>query len=68
VLGLVYVEQQAKLPGEPVIRLAVMATILLSIFAHGLTTLPGIAFYAGRIAGLDPAAPEHQEIAHHAAL
>ena len=62
VLGLVYLEQQAKLPGEPVIRLAVMATILLSIFAHGLSTLPGIAFYARRIAGLDPAAPEHQVI------
>jgi hypothetical protein len=59
VLGLVYLEQQANLPGESTIRLAVMATVLLSIFAHGLSALPRIDLYARTIASLDSAAPEH---------
>jgi NhaP-type Na+/H+ or K+/H+ antiporter len=42
VLGLVYLEEEKHLPGEPVTRLAVIATVLLSIFAHGLTAAPGI--------------------------
>jgi sodium/hydrogen antiporter len=66
VLGLVYLEQHAELPGEPTIRLAVMATVLLSIFAHGLSALPGITCYARRIAALDSAAPEYQAIAEQA--
>lgn len=60
VLGLVYLERHAHLPGESTIRLAVMATVLLSIFAHGLSALPGIDVYAERIASLDKSAPEHQ--------
>ncbi len=59
VLGLVYLEQQADLPGETTIRLAVMATVLLSIFAHGLSALPGIDLYHRSIASLDAGAPEH---------
>ena len=39
-----------------------MATVLLSIFAHGLSALPGIALYASRVAALDSSAPEHQAI------
>jgi sodium/hydrogen antiporter len=35
VLGLVYLEQEMHLPGESTIRLAVMTTVVLSIFAHG---------------------------------
>lgn len=41
VLGSVYLEQEANLPGEGAIRLAVISTVLLSIFAHGLSALPG---------------------------
>ena len=62
VLGLVYLERQAHLPGESTMRLAVMATVLLSIFAHGLSAVPGIALYARGVAALDPGAPEHQAI------
>ena len=54
VLGLVYLERHANLPGESTIRLAVMATVLLSIFAHGLSAWPGIDLYAR--------APKHQAI------
>lgn len=46
VLGLVYLEEEKHLPGEQVTRLAVMATVLLSIFAHGLTAVPGIRLHA----------------------
>ena len=58
VLGLVYLEQQTKLPGEDTIRLAVMATVLLSIVAHGLSAMPGIARYARGVKSLPPNAPE----------
>ncbi len=62
VLGLVYLEQQMRLPGEPTIRLAVITTVVFSIFAHGLSALPGIGLYQRRIASLDVSAPEHQEL------
>lgn len=48
VLGLVYLEEEKHLPGESVTRLAVMATVLLSIFAHGLTATPGICLLSRR--------------------
>jgi len=63
VLGLVYLEEEAHLPGETTITLAVMATVLLSIFAHGVSSLPGIGLYAKKIAAMDASAPEHLKIA-----
>jgi NhaP-type Na+/H+ or K+/H+ antiporter len=62
VLGLVYLEHEIHLPGETTIRLAVMMTVLISIFAHGLTAMPGIGLYARKIKSLGPTAPEHQEV------
>jgi hypothetical protein len=38
-----------------------MVTVLLSIFAHGLSAAPGIRLYAARIAALDASAPERQD-------
>lgn len=61
VLGLVYLEEQAHLPGEETIKLAVMATVMLSIFAHGFSALPGIGLYARRVAALDAASPEKRQ-------
>jgi NhaP-type Na+/H+ or K+/H+ antiporter len=48
VLGLVFLEQETHLPGEETIRLVVIATVFMSIFAHGLSAAPGIALYAAR--------------------
>lgn len=62
VLGLVYLGHEAHLPGEPTMQRAVMLTVLLSIFAHGLSASPGIGLYARRLASLGPGAPEHQAI------
>ncbi len=58
VLGLVYLEHGARHPGESTIRLATMATVALSIFAHGLSARPGIGLYAARISRLSRGAPE----------
>jgi NhaP-type Na+/H+ or K+/H+ antiporter len=60
VLGLVYLEEELHQPGEQTIRLAVMTTVLLSIFAHGLSALPGMGLYARNIATLPPNAPERE--------
>ena len=58
VLGLVYLEHGTQQPGAPTIRLAVMMTVLLSIFAHGFSALPGINLYAAKVAKLSADAPE----------
>ncbi|MGB8770521.1 MAG: cation:proton antiporter [Candidatus Korobacteraceae bacterium] len=62
VLGLVYLEQEMHLLGEATIRLAVILTVVVSIFAHGMSAMPGIGLYARKIASLDPTAPEHKEV------
>jgi len=58
VLGLVYLEQEARLPGESTIQLAVMMTVVISIFAHGMSAVPGLGFYARTISRLPPESPE----------
>ena len=58
VLGLVYLESEIDLPGGQTIRLAVIATVLLSIFAHGLSARPGTAIYGQKIDSLDQDTPE----------
>lgn len=62
VLGLVYLEQEAALPGEKLIILSLIATVLLSIFAHGISASPGIKLYARQIEGLPDDAPEYREV------
>jgi len=61
VLGLVYLEQEVHFPGEATIRYAVMVTVLLSIFAHGLSAMPGIGLYARKIGSLAADDAEHQD-------
>jgi len=60
VLGLVYLEHAMHQESVSTIRLAVMATVFLSIFAHGLSAAPGMELYARKIAALEPSAPEHE--------
>ena len=61
VLGLVYLEHETNSPWESLISHVVMVTVLLSIFAHGFSTLPGINWYAKKITLFDKEAPENQE-------
>lgn len=60
VLALVYLGHGAHLPGESTIMLAAMVTVLISIFAHGLTARPGIQLYVGSVGRMDAQAPERQ--------
>ena len=38
-----------------------MATVMLSIFAHGFSALPGIDLYARKVAELDVSTPEKRQ-------
>ena len=61
VLGLIFLETEAHLIFETTIVTAVGATVLLSIFMHGMSALPGTRWYAHQIEKLDDSAPELQE-------
>jgi sodium/hydrogen antiporter len=58
VLVFVYLEQESHHSGESTIRFAVMATVLLSIFAHGLSAQPGIKLYSAKVNTLGADVPE----------
>jgi NhaP-type Na+/H+ or K+/H+ antiporter len=59
VLGLV-AAQEVQTAESSLLRLGMIATVLLSIFAHGLSARPGIGLYARQIASLDANAPEYR--------
>ena len=61
VLGLIYLKQEANLAGESLISLAVMATVLLSVVAHGISAAPAINVYAKQVERMDADAPERQD-------
>jgi NhaP-type Na+/H+ or K+/H+ antiporter len=61
VLGLVFLKEEAHLPGEPIIIMAVAATVLLSVFAHGISTSPAINRYSTLVKAMPPEAPEFNE-------
>jgi NhaP-type Na+/H+ or K+/H+ antiporter len=60
VLGLVFLGKETHVPGEETIKLAVMVTVMLSIFAHGFSALPGIALYTRKVATLAATSPENR--------
>jgi NhaP-type Na+/H+ or K+/H+ antiporter len=62
VLGLVVVEQGVQSAGTSLMRLGLVATVLLSIFAHGLSAAPGIELYARQVARLSADAPEYEAV------
>jgi len=61
VLGLIFLEREVKLIYETTIISAVAATVLLSIFLHGVSALPGIHWYARQVEKMESDAPELQE-------
>ena len=61
VLGLLAV-QQVRSSGTPLMRLGLIATVLLSIFAHGFSASPGIRLYARQVARLGTDAPEYEAL------
>ena len=57
VLALVYLREMPQ-SAEATVQLAVSAAILISIFAHGLTAVPGIELYTRKLTSLGSAARE----------
>jgi sodium/hydrogen antiporter len=62
VLLLITLNDAPGIPGLPVIAVVVSTTVLISVFAHGITANPAITWYAGKMASLPPDAPELREV------
>ena len=54
--------QEVHPTGQWLMRLGLIAKVLLSILAHGLSASPGIKRYARQIARLGPDAPEFEAV------
>jgi NhaP-type Na+/H+ or K+/H+ antiporter len=62
VLLLTVLEEAGTLPGMQTIALAAMATVTLSVFAHGISANPAIRRYERRAEALRSGAPENEEV------
>jgi NhaP-type Na+/H+ or K+/H+ antiporter len=62
VMGLVFLEESTSIPNEQVITLTVVATVVLSVFAHGISSMPLIGRYQKLVQVLPAEAPENQEV------
>lgn len=61
VLAIVAIGEGGAVPGfAPTVIAAVAVTIILSVFAHGLSAGPAVAAYGRIVGGLPPDAPENQ--------
>ena len=58
VLGLIYLEQLEEFSANHAILFTVIATVTLSILAHGVSAAPATKWYAQKVANLGPDAPE----------
>ena len=54
--------EESAVPGKDVILSVVMTTVLLSIFAHGITASAGSNWYAQHTQGVDSDSPEHEPV------
>ncbi len=62
VLLLITLNDAPGIPGLQTIAMVVSTTILISVFAHGLSANPLINWYAGKIAALPGDAPELKDV------
>jgi NhaP-type Na+/H+ or K+/H+ antiporter len=62
VLLLIAIEEAEELPGLETISLVVIATVLLSVFAHGISANPASEWYSKIVAELPEDAPELGEM------
>jgi NhaP-type Na+/H+ or K+/H+ antiporter len=62
VLGLIFLEEKTNLSSEAGIILAIIATVFLSVFVHGVSTAPGIKLYVKSLEKLPPGAPEGMDL------
>ena len=61
VLGMVYLEEVTHISANSTIVLAMAATVLLSVLAHGISANPLIKLYARRLTNLEADAPEREK-------
>jgi NhaP-type Na+/H+ or K+/H+ antiporter len=59
VLGMVYLEKVTGIDANSKIVLAMIATVLLSVVAHGASANPAIKRYARQVADLQPDFPKY---------
>jgi len=62
VLLLITLNEAPDLPGLQTIAVAVSTTVLISVFAHGISANPAITWYAKKIASLPSDASELKEV------
>jgi NhaP-type Na+/H+ or K+/H+ antiporter len=62
VLLLITLNEAPGIPGLQTIVVVVSTTILISVFAHGLSANPLITWYAGKITTLPEDAPELKDV------
>jgi len=58
ILALIVIEEEPALPAHDVVLGAMAMTVLLSVFAHGLTARPLVGAYGRRMAELEEGAAE----------
>ncbi len=61
VLLLIILNEAFMIPGLEIIRMVIVTTVLLSVFAHGISAMPLIRRYAKTVESLPPDAPEKEE-------
>ena len=62
VLLLITLNEAPDIPGLQTIAVVVSATVLFSVFAHGISANPAITWYARKMASLPADAPELKEV------
>jgi NhaP-type Na+/H+ or K+/H+ antiporter len=62
ILFALLVVEESGLPGREQILIVVMATVVLSVFAHGVTAYPGAKWYERQVAKIKP---EKKDVAEH---
>lgn len=62
VLMIIAIERLEWIKISGTISLAVMTTVIISVFAHGITSGPVSNWYAGIVAALPPDAPEKESV------
>ena len=62
VLLLITVNDAPGIPGLQTIAVVISTTVLISVFAHGITANPAITWYARKMASLPTGAPELNEV------
>jgi NhaP-type Na+/H+ or K+/H+ antiporter len=62
VLMLMLLDEAPDLPGLQTITVVVTATVLISVFAHGISANPAISWFARKMAVLPADAPEFEEV------